>query len=161
DHIAIARVGSRDFWRVPAPARAADVFDAIDPKRGRRINLVRGHGQPVRVRVVDDALLKLVGEADVGFDEVVAERGRPSEFAVELRVAANRYAARVIDSRAVERIARDELARSDPAAAVPRLTQLEPPIRVHCRIPYGRDAVGEPDAAERLAVRRIQMRMHL
>ena len=47
--------GSAQLRRVAAPARAAQVLDAVDAERDRGIELVRRHRPAVLVRVGDDA----------------------------------------------------------------------------------------------------------
>ena len=67
---------------------------------------------------VDDSLLQQIGQPHVGLDEVEAELGALAHLQSDLRAAVERRAARVVDARAVERLAREEHTRSDPHAGV-------------------------------------------
>jgi hypothetical protein len=100
------------------------------------------------MRLVHHAPLKQVGEPHVRLDEVEAKRGRALELLSELRPAIQRRAAGIVDARSIERLARAEQPRPDPAPAFDRLLFLRRLERACRGVPDGRDSPRQPDPSE-------------
>src|SRR5262245_50210132 len=98
--------------------------------------------------VIDDALLQPVWQPHICLEEVHTQCACAIELAIELLVARNRHAARVVEAYAIEGIAGDKHARTGPSPRVEGLTLLQAGVRVDRRNAQARDAVREPYAAK-------------